>query len=734
MASNTPNLNLLKKNPATDGNDLFDINTMLNDNWDKIDTAYAAMVDTSDVQSTDISDLKTRLNTAASSTLTLQTGMQTITSARDKPYNLNFVRGRVLLNGIGKAGTFDSRAGWASTGMNTSFDTSNALYGSYCLMITLTAATARISRTVPTAIGKTYLVALDIRMGTATNARVDVTGIGSSGNLVTSAAGYQLSYMAFTATATSHNVGVTVTGTNGQTAYVDGYRVYEINSTDFGNVPSLTPVTASSYYPYTEGLAGVKNPYAIRWSDTARTRAVSVLAFDTELLASPIADLDTDQDILSVGPDGQYIKKSIWNKLALDGTIPWMLQTSSTGYKAVAWLDIPSAVSNTGIVTKYDKTPLSRWVTGSSATSADSHVLDGSTNDLWITISVADSGWGDSYSPSADEIKAYFYGYKMYDSGTLTAAQAQAATTATYSGSGTKQWVNLIGSPVGSSLPINPASGYTPYEIMYRRSTTANVPVPSEGSMSLVQGDNIIEIGTGLIIREFTKPLLYPGTLDSYMINYISSGGNTNPLAYNPSSVLQVYENGRQTSIRKGTTTDKATWKNGVYVEQIDGYSPDKIYSVSYFQADRFPVAAMTGNTSDNERAILNDLVHDVDYLTRRVSAAELRKVDQGTLSWTAPTTLNGWAANLGFGYRIEGNRVYLRGILSNGATAAQTLLFTIPARYRTQRSFTASFGTYTAAQGGTVAIDFFTDGRVQLVTTSALAQISFEGFSYPID
>lgn len=37
MSSYTSNLNLLKKDPTTDGNDTFDIKTMLNDNWDKID-------------------------------------------------------------------------------------------------------------------------------------------------------------------------------------------------------------------------------------------------------------------------------------------------------------------------------------------------------------------------------------------------------------------------------------------------------------------------------------------------------------------------------------------------------------------------------------------------------------------------------------------------------------------------------------------------------------------------
>jgi len=39
LASNTPNLNLLKKDPVTDGDDTFNIKTMLNDNWDKIDAA-----------------------------------------------------------------------------------------------------------------------------------------------------------------------------------------------------------------------------------------------------------------------------------------------------------------------------------------------------------------------------------------------------------------------------------------------------------------------------------------------------------------------------------------------------------------------------------------------------------------------------------------------------------------------------------------------------------------------
>ena len=43
MASNTPRLGLYKKDPVTDANDTFNIQTMLNDNWDKIDGKVAIL-------------------------------------------------------------------------------------------------------------------------------------------------------------------------------------------------------------------------------------------------------------------------------------------------------------------------------------------------------------------------------------------------------------------------------------------------------------------------------------------------------------------------------------------------------------------------------------------------------------------------------------------------------------------------------------------------------------------
>lgn len=45
MTSYTPNLKLLKKDPSTDGNDTFNIETMLNENWDKVDEEVGKKAD-----------------------------------------------------------------------------------------------------------------------------------------------------------------------------------------------------------------------------------------------------------------------------------------------------------------------------------------------------------------------------------------------------------------------------------------------------------------------------------------------------------------------------------------------------------------------------------------------------------------------------------------------------------------------------------------------------------------
>ncbi|MEK3888079.1 hypothetical protein [Bacillus sp. FSL K6-3431] len=43
MASNTERLDLLKINPQTDGNQTFNIDTILNENWDRLEDKVAML-------------------------------------------------------------------------------------------------------------------------------------------------------------------------------------------------------------------------------------------------------------------------------------------------------------------------------------------------------------------------------------------------------------------------------------------------------------------------------------------------------------------------------------------------------------------------------------------------------------------------------------------------------------------------------------------------------------------
>lgn len=67
MASYTENLNLLKKDPAADGSDTFNIKTMMNENWDKLDANAAAVV----------AELAGKVNANNRTTLNLDTAITT---------------------------------------------------------------------------------------------------------------------------------------------------------------------------------------------------------------------------------------------------------------------------------------------------------------------------------------------------------------------------------------------------------------------------------------------------------------------------------------------------------------------------------------------------------------------------------------------------------------------------------------------------------------------------------
>ena len=77
MGSYTRNMNLYKANPVADANKTFNITTMLNDNWDKIDAKTTAIVEAA-LKTFD--RLSTKAGNRTTDTLTTQDGLDTWTS------------------------------------------------------------------------------------------------------------------------------------------------------------------------------------------------------------------------------------------------------------------------------------------------------------------------------------------------------------------------------------------------------------------------------------------------------------------------------------------------------------------------------------------------------------------------------------------------------------------------------------------------------------------------------
>jgi hypothetical protein len=703
----------------------------------KTDWAYNDTVTEQDLNRIEagLGDLHQRLDTSATSELVLQPGTQTVQVARDTPFHLSGISGRMLLNLLGRNGNCESLNGWTFTGTGA-LNTSQFVAGTASIQITAGASGGNMARDIEVIAGKTYILAASIKLGTVKGAYVSVNGL-ADGSVVTSTNTFMTSYMRFTATTSSHRIAVVLQSTQGQTGYIDAIRLYEISATEYSQLSNMTASTVEQTYPYTEGLAGVKNPYAIRWTSAAKTDVASMLAFDTELLAPPVIVNDAERDRLEQGVDGQYYKTSSWRKVALTGDKSWKYFGPDQGFKTV-YSPVENSVKNSGTVIKFDGNILSKWLVGGTLIGPDAHCLSDATSNpnpsiVAISISNKDSGWGDNYDPNEDEIKAYFYGWVM-------GTQASNGTfTVGYNKTGTKAWRGIVNDTGSGTVDLPKTyfrdqyvqSDWKPYEIIYKRSSVITESITSEGAFNLVQGNNIIEIGSGLMLRESVKP--YRDSL--WNINNGSSRYEQSLTKFKIDRFIGIYKNGYPD---KWTLYPNNITRAGALAQKsAEDYDQNATYTASYIRLDKFPASVIEGSMPANERAILDDLIRDMQQTTRRVSVMESKKTDRDMPNWIAPTLLSGWTTygDNTAAYRKKDNMVYTSGIVVNGTTANGTVIYRLPNGYRPLKEYHFATYAYTISDAsfGLVEIIVRTDGSV-VIGQGGRSYISLAGINFTID
>ncbi|TYA12193.1 hypothetical protein FRY98_15895 [Paenibacillus faecis] len=449
----------------------------------------------------------------------------------------------------------------------------------------------------------------------------------------------------------------------------------------------------------------------------------SMLAFQTELHANPTDG--SDPDVL-FERDGQYFKLAKWKKMNLDGSLNWaFLDGAVDGLsKRVSFVNaLDIAAMNYGFLTKYDG---KRLVTNvETYGNPDSFAV--SSSGATLCIANTDSGWGSSYTPTADEIKAYFMGWKMTIQGSSTGIEP-------YNNSGNKVWVNILSWDgtkffmlgATTTLPTQVSDvNYVPYQLLYRLVKDTVESVVSEGSLTLTEGENKVEVGTGIVLRERANPV---SNGPDYNVNNTELPSSI--LKHKTGKILSLYKNNLMDDRWSVFTWDAPYGLEGLYTSAAN-FDPTAAYSVTYIKLDKSPIQPITGTLGANEKAQISDLTAGVAEALHRVSVVEQKKADEDTPSsaWITPTLLNGATPYGPYTpqYMKKDGRVYLRG--EAVLTALGVPVFRLPEGYRPDRRprfIGYSFSTQVVP--GEIIV---TETGEVTILSGGLSAVSFDGVSF---
>lgn len=454
----------------------------------------------------------------------------------------------------------------------------------------------------------------------------------------------------------------------------------------------------------------------------------SMLAFDTELHANP--DTGADPDIL-FEQNGQYFKLAKWKKVVLDGSLDWTYGSRPTGYKVLRLPAFTRDLEQVPFMTKYNGAALT--YNGGAITGADQFRQGSGETFMFVTVSNEDSGWGDDYAPTQDEIKAYFSGWTMaHLDGTVPYEPDNVGIH------GAKVWIPTLGfngANGSTTIQFSPspyaiAAGWSPYNLLYRLAKETVEPVVTEGSLLLSEGDNMVDVGTGIVLRERANPKYY-ATGNSWFVNNGVAGWESTHFKNKPRKLLSIYKDSRRDSNWLIETISLAYGNERAYIGDAN-YDSSAAYSVTYIKLDKSPIQTITGALVANEKAQISDLTAGVAEALQRVSVVEMKKTEKDYPGWIGATLLNGGTGSVK--YRKFGSTLYVGGALFTGAKIAGTVLFRLPEEYAPKTVQTLVLATYdSGVELQSVVVDFHTDGSVKIASDAKLVVI-FNSVSVSLD
>ncbi|BFH70234.1 hypothetical protein J27TS7_20670 [Paenibacillus dendritiformis] len=676
--------------------------------------------------------------------LTLNPGLQVVEVENDTPFRMGEVKGRTLVNLLGRAGACDNAELW------TDYQTTHTIDQTLCVSPKGASGGSAVTKTkVLFEAEKFYLLIGKAKVGTATTASLSVSGyMEDTKTQAASNKEFQVLYKAIAnfSTPDTRGINANVIGGDGVTAYFDDVRLYEISEAEYEIIVSMTPEQVAATYPYVDGITNVTNPYTIvtggnllppftdGWyaltdthlmlispyeavmqiSTSAQTgihipafpvfpntdytysaehnaglnifgvesgtalvsnfkgsqvtfntgnntrinvafvngdsaggtpgtysiknpiltvgtepkpfarQQRSTLGFETELAAHPVDG--SNPDTLFMGDDGLPYVLEQWGKVMPRGEYNYRYASPQNGYKSViAELGLTNSLVHgdlrgVAIVTKYNGVRLQK---GSATSGPDRFDWDGSKGNVYFTISNSDSGWGPDYEPSREEIKAYFLGWKMYD-----------ATGADYNdptGGMSKWWQKSDGKGgrvSGTQVSTVPTTLVTdtewqPYRLQYLKAKPTVEPVRNyELGAKLSAGSNMVEVGSGIVIRELTNPSKNVGWGHA-VINRVD--GSNGHLKNRVKKMYDIYRNTKTDTTWEYLNSAQEPYAYGLSAARTEAqyFDPTAIYLVTYTMLDPTLAAPISGTVAANLRGTVSELVRAVNLLESEISVID---------------------------------------------------------------------------------------------------------------
>lgn len=315
--------------------------------------------------------------------------------------------------------------------------------------------------------------------------------------------------------------------------------------------------------------------------------------------------------------DGKYyVRKAIEKDVLLDGTRKWLHSNNFSGFKVFMIVPLSPGtplINNQGYLTKYNGIECinrQTFINASNYNRGDLWQLgDNGGVNFYVSVSNADTGFADTYTPTTDEIKAYFNGWKV--------------KTADTNGKPTA-WISLFD---GSDAPTQTltyvsttrADGFTPYRLSYQLATPQVLEAKVEGSIS-VNGLTQVELGSGVVIREKAN-YVFDTNDNMYKLNLIYSAGSAT--RYKVDRFLSLYKNNID---QKANFRTDPRFSNGkqYHVINANDYDPTAEYYVTYIIYDRNQFTANILNAiatyANNIRTALDDTVKKVEDNTTAIT------------------------------------------------------------------------------------------------------------------